>query len=98
MEIKDDDSDSDDEDDNIFIVTKMQELMEEKEEEEKEKEGKEEDKDEEDLVRIAAKAITSLPHSPPKIVISTMETTFASIIVSSLATLIAQSSPATSQL
>ena len=74
----------------------MQELMEEKDEEEKEEEAKEEDKDEEDIVRIATKEIASLPHSPPKTIISTMETTSTSMIVSTSATSIAQSSPATS--
>ena len=87
--------DSDYEDDNIFTITKMKELM-EKEEEEKEEEAEEEDKEEEDPIRIAAKVIASLPHSPPRTVISTMETTPASMIVSSSATSIAQSSPATS--
>ena len=100
IEIKDDDSD--DEDDNIPLVPvtegEMQELMEEKEEEEKEEEAKEEDKDEEDPVIIAAEVIAYVPHSPPKTVTSSMETTSASETVSSSATSIAQSSPATSQL
>lgn len=103
VEIKDDDSDQEDEeDDNIPLVTitkeDMQDLMKEKEEEEKEEEAEEEDKDEEDLVIITIEIIASLPHSPPKTITSSMETTSASEIVSTSASSVVQSSPATSQL
>ena len=67
----------------------MQELMKEKEEEEKEEEAKEQGKDEEDPVIILVEVITSLPHSPPKTITSSMEIAFVSEIVSTLATSIA---------
>ena len=60
------------------------------------KKQKRKKKDENDLVRIAAKAIASLPHTPPNIVTS-METTSTSEIVRTRVTSIAQSSLATSQ-
>ena len=69
--------------------------MEEREEEEKEEEAEEEEKDEDDMVRIAAKAIASLPHTPPNTVTS-METTSTSEIVRTTVTTFSQSSPATS--
>ena len=102
VEIKDDESDKeeDDEDDNtpsvIVTAEDMQDLMKDREEA-KEEEAKDEDKkEEEDPMRIAVEVIASLPHSPPKTAISTMETASASMILSSSATSIAQSSLATS--
>ena len=71
--------------------------MEQKEEEEKEQEEVEEEKDEDDLVRIVAEAITSLPHTPPNIVTS-MESASTSEIASTTATSFSQSTPTTSQL
>ena len=103
VEIKDDDDDEDYEEGKNSITMDvidedLQELMKEKEEEEEVEEAVEEDKEEDDPVKIAAAVIASLPHSPPKPITSTMETTSTSEIVSTSATSIAQSSLAPSQL
>ena len=67
-------------------------LMEEKEEEEKEEEN-----DEDDLVRIEAKAIASLPHTPPNIVTSVESTSTGEIVITTTTSFI-QFAPTTSQL
>ena len=101
VEIKNDDSNDNDEDefDNIPSVTvtlgELHALMEEKEEEDKEEEALEEEKDEDDLVRIAAEAITSLPHTPPNTVTS-MESASTGEIVSTITTSFTQSTLTTS--
>ena len=101
IEIKDDDSSDNDEDDfdNIPSVTvtpgELHALMEEKQEEDKEEEALEEEKDEDDPIRIAAKAIASLPHTPPNTVTS-VESTSTGEIVSNIATSFTKSAPTTS--
>ena len=101
VEIKDDDSSDNDEDDfdNIPSVTvtlgEVHALIEEKEEEEKKEEALEEEKDEDDPVRIVAKAIASLPYTPPN-TITSVESTSTSEIVSTIATSFTQSASTTS--
>ena len=95
VEIKDDDiSDNKDDEYDIpsvtVIVGEIHALMEEREEEENKEEIVEEEKDEDDLVRIAAEAIASLPHTPPNIVTS-MESTSTSEITSTTTTSFPQS-------
>ena len=58
----------------------MKDGEEEKEDEAKEEDKKEEEDEESDLVRISIEVISSLPHSPPKYVVSSMETTSTSVI------------------
>ena len=94
VEINDDDDDSDkdedNEEDNTPSITidaeEYQDLMkddeEEKEDEDEEEIKEQEEEEESDLVRIATKVIASLPHSLVKTATSSsMETTSASLIV-----------------
>ena len=104
VEIKDDESDKeeDDEDDNTPSVTvtteEMQDLMKDREEEKKEEAEEEDNQEEEDPMRISLEVIASLPHSPPKSTISSVETASTSMIMSTTATSTTQSSLATLQL
>ena len=102
MEIKDNDGDKDkdDEEDNTPCVTidveDYQDLMkdgeEEKEDKVEEEDKKEKDDEETNPMRIFVEVIASLPHSPPKFVVSSsMETASTSLIVTTIDTSSAQS-------
>ena len=95
VEIKDIGS-SDEEEDRTQSVTMdvddYEDLMKKDDKEEEMEEEAEEDKEEEDLVKIVVAVIASLPHSPPKMVTSTMEIASTGEIVSTTASSIALSS------
>ena len=59
---------------------------EEKEDEAEEEDKKEEDDDESNPMRIATKFIASLPHSPPKSTVSSMEIASTSVIATTIDT------------
>ena len=76
----------------------MKDVKEEKEDEAKEKDRKEEEEEEIDPVRIVAQVIASLPHSPPKSIVSSMEIASTSVIATIIDTSSTQSLFSPSQL
>ena len=69
----------------------MKDGEEEKEDEAKEEDNQGEEDEESDPVRIATQVIASLPHSPPKYVVSLVEIASASVIATTIDTSSTQS-------